>query len=134
MELNERLRQIRNEKSWTQGDLATAAGISRETVINYENGRRKPTFDIILKLADALEVTLDYLLGTTDDPKGHAPAQPWTDDNGTPIPAPKLNPIFNYNRNKLLENFDKLNTTGEKKAVESVKLLTKVPEYQKDKP
>jgi transcriptional regulator with XRE-family HTH domain len=46
-------------------------------ISHFETGRRKPSFDNLKRLADALRVSTDYLLGRTNDPEGHAaPSDP----------------------------------------------------------
>lgn len=63
MIFGEHLKNIRQSKNLTQKQLAELIGISERGIQNYEMGVRKPNFDIIIALADALEVSADYLLG-----------------------------------------------------------------------
>lgn len=42
--------------------------IANRTYQNYEGGQRRPDFEMLVALADYLEVTTDYLLGRTDQP------------------------------------------------------------------
>jgi transcriptional regulator with XRE-family HTH domain len=57
-----RLIALRDEKGWTPAELAKRAGISCQALYNYETGRSEPgTFNATC-LADALGVTLDYLV------------------------------------------------------------------------
>ena len=58
----------------SQGRLAGRAGLQASAVSHFETGGRKPSFDNLKRLADALEVTTDYLLGRTDDMEGTAAA------------------------------------------------------------
>lgn len=54
---------LRKKKGMTQEELANEADISRMTIYNYENGNRQsPDVNSLKKIADALDVTLDYLL------------------------------------------------------------------------
>jgi transcriptional regulator with XRE-family HTH domain len=62
----ERLKQIRESLQWTQNELGTRAGLPATSIAHFENGSRKPSFDTLRRLATALEVSTDYLLGTTD--------------------------------------------------------------------
>jgi transcriptional regulator with XRE-family HTH domain len=64
----ERLRTARELRSWSQSDLASRCGMPTSSVGHFEGGTRKPSFDNLRKLANALEVTTDYLLGRVDDP------------------------------------------------------------------
>lgn len=61
-----RLKEIRKEKRLTQEELAERADISRVMVSRYETGSVIPTVDVLVSLADALDVTTDYLLGRCD--------------------------------------------------------------------
>ena len=63
-----RLRAARELRELNQGDLARRAGLQASAVSHFETGQRKPSFDNLKRLADALEVTTDYLLGRVDDP------------------------------------------------------------------
>jgi transcriptional regulator with XRE-family HTH domain len=47
----------------TQGDLATRASLPVSAISHFEIGDRKPSLDNFRRLADALNVTADYLLG-----------------------------------------------------------------------
>jgi len=66
---SERLRMARKSKRLSQTDLAKRADFLPSAVSHFENGRRSPSFDNLRKLADALEVTVDYLLGRAQEPK-----------------------------------------------------------------
>ena len=61
-----RVREIREFRRLTGKELADLAGISPSELTNIERGKRSPGFDMIEKLAGALEVTLDYLAGKED--------------------------------------------------------------------
>ena len=58
-----------------QGQLARRSGLLASAVSHFETGARKPSFDNLKRLADALDVTTDYLLGRVDDPKSIASAE-----------------------------------------------------------
>ena len=70
----ERLRAARGKRRLSQGDLAGRAGLQPSAVSHFETGTRKPSFDNLRRLADALEVTTDYLLGRVSDSQGLAGA------------------------------------------------------------
>lgn len=71
MNFQTRLTNIRRSKGFTQKQVADGIGISEVGLQNYENGRRKPAFDILISLADFYDVSLDYLVGRSDDPAHH---------------------------------------------------------------
>ena len=61
-----RLCDARNARHLSQSDLAKRANLQASAVSHFETGARKPSFDNLRRLADALRVTTDYLLGRTD--------------------------------------------------------------------
>ena len=54
---------LRKEKGWSQTELATHSGVSREMIGKYERGEAVPSIDAAKKIADAFEVSMDYLVG-----------------------------------------------------------------------
>lgn len=64
----ERLRSARDLRGLSQTQLATDAGLPPSSVSHFESGSRKPSFDNLKRLASALNVTTDYLLGRSDVP------------------------------------------------------------------
>ena len=63
-----RLREVRNEKNITQIRLSIAAEVSQETISAYESGKALPSAETLIKIADFLDVSIDYLLERTDNP------------------------------------------------------------------
>ena len=57
------LKELRQSKSITQSDLGKALSISPSAIGMYEQGRREPDAEILVKIADYFDVTTDYLLG-----------------------------------------------------------------------
>lgn len=55
----ERLKAIRLAANLTITDLAESAGLSRQTIYNYENGVGEPTWAVVQKLAECLGVSTD---------------------------------------------------------------------------
>ena len=68
MKLHERLSELRKKNKLTQQRVADYLGISRGAYANYETGAREPDTDTLIKLADLFGVTVDSLVGRTDDP------------------------------------------------------------------
>jgi transcriptional regulator with XRE-family HTH domain len=54
---------LRKKKGWSQTELATGSGVSREMIGKYERGEAVPSIEAAKKIADAFEVSLDYLVG-----------------------------------------------------------------------
>ena len=62
-----RLREARELRDLNQGALAEKAGMQASAISHFETGSRKPSFDNLRRLADALDVTTDYLLGRVSE-------------------------------------------------------------------
>lgn len=70
----ERLRAARELRELNQGELARRAGLQPSWISHFETGARKPSFDNLLRLAEALKVSTDYLLGRVEDIGAYAGA------------------------------------------------------------
>ncbi len=62
MPIGERIKNLRSERRWSQGDLAQRIGADAGQISRYENGHIAPSADAIVRLAEALDVSCDYLL------------------------------------------------------------------------
>lgn len=71
-----RLRTAREMRSLSQAELAAKTGLPPSSIAHFEGGKRKPSFDNLRKLSEALEVSTDYLLGRTDDLDADVRADP----------------------------------------------------------
>jgi transcriptional regulator with XRE-family HTH domain len=63
MNMGPRIKEARKGKKLTQGELAEQIGVSPASVAMYETGKREPYGETLVRLADALDVTTDFLLG-----------------------------------------------------------------------
>lgn len=66
--LAQRLKQCRKNKGYTQGQVAIYCDITEKAYQNYELMTREPKLEILIRIADLFEVSLDYLVGRTDEP------------------------------------------------------------------
>jgi transcriptional regulator with XRE-family HTH domain len=69
MGLGCRLREARDAKGWSQVYVAKLVGITSQALSNYERGERDPDTPLLNTLADLYDVSTDYLLCRTDDPR-----------------------------------------------------------------
>lgn len=67
MEFSERLKTLRKEARLTQVDVAEKLGISQPAYASWERGVKKPTQENLVKLAQVLNVSVDYLVGNSDE-------------------------------------------------------------------
>ena len=63
-----RLRELREEKELLSKDFAKIMNVEPATITNWEKGNRFPKDDVLIKIADYFDCSIDYLLGRTDDP------------------------------------------------------------------
>ena len=67
--MNNNLRLLRKQKNLTQIALQMRTGIEQALLSKFENGERIPPTETLLVLADFYDVSIDYILGRTDNPK-----------------------------------------------------------------
>lgn len=63
MNIGDKITALRKAKDMSQTDLGKAVGVSREIIGRYERNEVLPSVEVAKKIADALEVSLDYLAG-----------------------------------------------------------------------
>jgi transcriptional regulator with XRE-family HTH domain len=66
---SETLRKTRLERGLNQAELAVKCGFKPSAISHFEAARRAPSFENLRRLADALNVTIDYLLGRQPAPQ-----------------------------------------------------------------
>ena len=69
MEFSERLKKLRKQTQLTQVDVAEKLGISQPAYASWERGVKKPTQENLVKIAQILNVSVDYLVGNSDNRK-----------------------------------------------------------------
>lgn len=65
----DRLKMLRKATGVTQKETAAAIGTGERYYQSIEYGKTKPGFDLLIALADYFDVSLDYLVGRSDEPK-----------------------------------------------------------------
>lgn len=71
LSIGERLRLLRNQKGTTQREIAETIDVSPVSIQRFEYGTVRPSLEKLIALADYFDVSLDYLVGRSDDPKRH---------------------------------------------------------------
>ena len=61
-----RIKFLREESNVTQQELADKLNCSKSIIGNYENNRRKPSLEVLIKLSEIFDCSIDYILGTSD--------------------------------------------------------------------
>jgi transcriptional regulator with XRE-family HTH domain len=65
-----RLREIRKSRGISQLRLAMDLNMNQNTISRYETGEREPGISDLIKIADYFDVSIDYLVGRGNEPKG----------------------------------------------------------------
>lgn len=68
MRFSDRLTNLQKERNLDKKDVFQSIGLSRTAYYRYENGEREPTASTLIALADYFNVSLDYLVGRSDNP------------------------------------------------------------------
>ena len=64
-----RLKQLRKERGISQLKLAMDLSMNQNTISRYETGKHEADYDTLIKLANYFNVSIDFLLKQTDNPK-----------------------------------------------------------------
>lgn len=97
-----RIKEARLSKNLRQKELASIIGVAANTLSQYESGKREPDFATFQKIADALMVSTDYLLGRADQKETPAPTDIGLSDS----------------EQTMLQSFRQLNDEGQKRGIE----------------
>ena len=65
----QRLKELRNKRHISQVRLAMELSMSQHSISRYETGSREADYQTLIAIADYFGVSIDYLLGRTDNPK-----------------------------------------------------------------
>lgn len=68
MKYGDRIAELRKKRNLTQEELAKILKISRAALSHYEQNRREPDYNTLSRIANYFKVTIDYILGRTDNP------------------------------------------------------------------
>lgn len=68
-EFPKRLRKLRERQRRKQYVVSELCGLNRSTIRRYERGEMEPSAEALSAIADYFEVSIDYLLGRTDNPE-----------------------------------------------------------------
>lgn len=99
---SKRLKQLREANQMTQGQLGDLINTTRQSISNYEMGKREPDYVTLEALADIFNVDMNYLLGKTD--------------KTTYIPSSSHRQL-SKNEENLINSFNMLNNEGKEKVL-----------------
>lgn len=64
----DRLKTLREQSNYTHSELASVLGLGYAQIYRYEAGKTDPSGEILSRIANVFNVSVDYLLGRTDNP------------------------------------------------------------------
>ncbi len=67
----DRLKELREKRGYSREKLADLLGVGFSNIYRYEAGRNDPSSEIVKRMAELFNVSVDYLVGLTDEPHGH---------------------------------------------------------------
>ena len=76
MKYNEKLKALREDNDLNQTELGKLFNVNQITISQYKRGKRQPPIEILIKYAQYFHISLDYIVGLTDNPKPY-----WTVKN-----------------------------------------------------
>lgn len=130
MTFGEKIKNVRINQGISQLQLGERMNISQQAVAKYERLTDPPKFETVLKIAQALNVSWSDLMPE------YSYEKTLNDSVNKEIREKIIKGIIHIvseNEQKLVNDFSKLNSEGQEKALEQVELLTKIPEYKADK-
>lgn len=66
----ERIRALRESMNYSQMKFAQIFDLGQSSVVRYEKGEASPPLELLVRIADYYDVSLDYIFGRTDNPQG----------------------------------------------------------------
>lgn len=125
------IKAAREKAGFSQKELAKIVGVAPSTFNGYESGNHDPKSELLCKIADTCDVTVDFLLGRnfSDDTHKHKNS-PSTDESAPGEEKSEDDSL----RSTLLHNFDQLNQEGQERLVETSDDMVSSGKYIKSNP
>lgn len=125
----EHLKELRESLGLTQSEFGKSVGIAKSTYNNYETGIRDPKSDFWIAVAQKYGVTIDYLMGYSDNPHPFS-----LDAKKFPVPAEASTgnaslDVENKNIKELKSIYNSLNETGKTQLMIQARQIANFDEY-----
>lgn len=109
MDIGKNLKNMRKINGLSQVELAEKTGLRQSTISCIEKGTNKPAIETIMLLASAMDCSVSEIIGDSRKPEIS----------------------INAKEKELLSIFDQFNSIGKQRAIETLMLMTNLPEYKK---
>ena len=108
-----RIKDLRKERNITQSDLAKILNVTQDSISLWEKNKRVPDTQYIIQLADYFEVSVDYLLGRSDD------------FGNVTVTTASSSAVLTPDEQELLELYKKLPKTRQKTVLDTIRYMSK---------
>ena len=128
MGIGRRMRRTRIERGKSKKMLGNILGCSQQMIAQYENEKRTPKYETVVRFAEALDVDIDYLIDAPfsfKEPDGSISlggSLSADDDSNVTLPL----------KRNLEKIYNELTPEGKRKITEYAKDIRKIPEYVKE--
>lgn len=107
-----RIKDLRKERNITQSDLAKILNVTQDSISLWEKNKRVPDTQYIIQLADYFEVSVDYLLGRSDD------------FGNVTVTTASSSAVLTPDEQELLELYKKLPKTRQKTVLDTIRYMS----------
>lgn len=111
-----RIKDLRKERNITQSDLAKILNVTQDSISLWEKNKRVPDTQYIIQLADYFEVSVDYLLGRSDD------------FGNVTVTTASSSAVLTPDEQELLELYKKLPKTRQKTVLDTIRFMSESSE------
>lgn len=131
MEQETALKELRIKNGYTQQDIANVLGVTKAAISKYENGQRRMSIKTMKTLSDFFQVDIKFFFDRQPDPEMIAKFNNMVDEMVQDERKHWEKILLTEPVKKITSLLDKLNKSGQQKAIERVEELTEIPKYQR---
>jgi len=130
----DRLLLARRDMRWDQGELASKSGVSRGYISEIERGvKRNIGVEIVVSLADALGVSVSYLLGLSDDALGEGSERVLREQSGDYVVFEVESGEERRVMQQLIDEYSALSPRSQRLAIEYLRMMRQVEEEERER-
>ena len=130
----DRLLLARRDMRWDQGELASKSGVSRGYISEIERGvKRNIGVEIVVSLADALGVSVSYLLGLSDDALGEGSERVLREQSGDYVVFEVESGEERRVMQQLVDEYSALSPRSQRLAIEYLRMMRQVEEEERER-
>lgn len=130
----DRLLLARRDMRWDQGELASKSGVSRGYISEIERGvKRNIGVEIVVSLAEALGVSVSYLLGLSDDVLGEGNERVIREQSGDYVVFEVESGEERRVMQQLIDEYSALSPRSQRLAIEYLRMMRQVEEEERER-